>query len=256
MNKPLVSVVMPAYNAANYIANAVLSVLSQSYGHIELLIIDDASTDATRQILQPFLSDPRTHYYRLRHRVSVAATRNVGLHRLTGQYVAFIDADDIWLPNKLQRQLQTMLQWHIDFSFGDYELIDQAGKRLQKTIHGPQVVTYHRLLKTNSLPLLTVVLKRQCLHGHDFPDCPDEDYALWLTLLREGQLAERLPLVLAQYRVRPHSVSGNKFKASRWVWQLYRRQEHLSRLAASLDWCCYLAHGVVKHYLASGHRSA
>lgn len=247
MSTRLVSVIIPTYNAAAYLGAAIRSVLTQSYSALELIVVDDASDDATPKVIRQFQHDPRLIYERLTKRVSVAATRNVGLKVARGQFVAFLDADDIWLPGKLQRQITMMETQRIDFSFGYYVVVDRQGRELNRLTELPLKVSYRQLLKTNSIPLLTVVLRRQLLTVDGFPDCPDEDYALWLSLLRPGRVAIGLPWFLGQYRLHPDSVSGNKWRASRWVWMIYRQREHLSVVRSAWNWLWYVYYGLKKH---------
>ncbi|AVK63332.1 glycosyl transferase family 2 [Lactobacillus sp. CBA3606] len=248
MSEPLISVIMPVYNSANYIAAAIHSVFAQTYKNLELIIVDDGSTDGTSKIVQSFSGDVRLRYFKSANNAGVASARNIGLRNMRGAYVAFIDSDDIWLKNKLSVQLQFIEKNKIDFTYSYYEIIDSKQETLKIIDKLNFKATYSDLLKTNFIPLLTVLVKSSFLKGLSFKNVKHEDYILWLKLLRNEEMKAFLcPEMVAQYRVHGKSISSNKFKSALWVWNVYRYEEKLSLLKASKNMITYIIFGIRKH---------
>ena len=189
-NTPVVSVVMPAYNAATYLPNTVQSVLEQSFKDLELLIVDDASSDHTFEVVEKLsATDSRITYIKLDENQGVANARNVGVQHSRGEYVAFLDSDDIWLPDKLKIQLTFMQQHQVDFSYCSYEVVDDHGTKIGERKISETKLDYHEMLKGNRIGLLTVMLSRKIAQKYPFPEINHEDYACWLSIARNGTVA-------------------------------------------------------------------
>jgi teichuronic acid biosynthesis glycosyltransferase TuaG len=224
---PLVSVIMPAYNAAATIASAIDSVKRQTIEDWELLVVDDWSRDKTAQIIEDYSRlDRRIRVLRTeRNSGSPAIPRNVATRAASGRYIAFLDADDVWLPQKLERQTQAMRDANAVLCCSGYTVIDQFGQQIGSFVP-PRRAEYRELLKRNTIGCLTVVYDTKRFGKREFPHCGHEDYALWLDMLREGESALGLPEKLASYRLMPGSVSSDKLKVARFFWHIYREREN------------------------------
>lgn len=227
---PLVSIIMPCYNAEQYVAQSIESVLAQTYDNWELLITDDVSTDKSVEILTQYCTkDDRINVLVPDYHQGIARTRNMSISRAKGRFVAFLDNDDLWKPDKLEKQIAYMLENKIGFTYTSYELIDAEGRPKNKVIKTQGVIDYKKYLRNTIIGCGTVVVDRQ-LVGHISMPINDtsDDMALWLNILRQGFKAYPLKDVYQQYRVTGKSASSNKFKASRDVWHVYRENEGFS----------------------------
>ncbi|MBU7465862.1 glycosyltransferase family 2 protein [Lactiplantibacillus pentosus] len=247
MNKIEVSVILPVYNSQQFVRTAIDSVLGQSLKAFELIIVNDASTDDTEKIVHSY-DDQRIVYIRLKNNSGVATARNTGIKLARGKFIAFIDSDDFWSKEKLQRQISFMNENKINFSYSNYSLMNIRGKVIKRINNLPKKNTYQSLLKTNSIPLLTVIIDRRLIRQYGFLDIHHEDYATWLQILREtGECAILHPQITAYYRVRENSVSSNKLKSLSWTWQIYRKSEHISIVKSIYFLACNAVHGLLKH---------
>ncbi|MDO3385235.1 glycosyltransferase family 2 protein [Gilvimarinus sp. SDUM040013] len=225
----LVSIIMPAYNAGATIANAIESVVRQNFMDWQLVVVDDASADNTAEIINKYVSaDSRISYIRLNENSgSPAIARNKGLEYARGEYIAFLDADDVWLTQKLQRQLQFIDERELDLCAAGVDLINAAGQvvglRQPKT-----AVDYKSLLASNPLICSTVLCQAKHLQHHKFPVVGHEDYALWLVLSRAGVRMAVQQERLAQYRKHPGSVSANKLRVISYFWRIYSKEQGFS----------------------------
>ena len=231
----LVSIVMPAHNREEVMAESITSVLAQSFQQWELLIVDDASTDQTLSVAREFASsDTRILVIHLPENGGAANARNVGIHAARGQYLAFLDSDDLWLPNKLHDQMHFMRRNNIGFSFCRYRRFNADG-RMGPIVRISNVVGYQRLLRNNVIGCLTVMIDRTKIAPFTMTPGGYEDYFAWLQILKCGQLAWGLQEDLARYRVSTNSISGNKLRSAVLTWKTYRNLERLS-LPLAL-WC-------------------
>jgi teichuronic acid biosynthesis glycosyltransferase TuaG len=231
----LVSVVMPAHNSEGSLSESVQSVLAQTYADWELIVIDDASTDGTLALARQLASgNPRIRVLPLEQNVGVAEARNRGIGAARGQYLAFLDSDDLWLPDKLQVQIDFMRSNKAALSFAQYRRIGRDGS-LSNPVKVPRSVDYEGLLRGNSIGCLTVAIDRYLVPEVSMPKIKHEDYVTWLKILRQGHIAYGIPQDLARYRVTSSSVSSDKRQAASWTWNIYRRVEGLSLLKSA--WC-------------------
>ena len=228
---------MPSYNAEHYIAQSIESVLEQTYDHWELLITDDCSTDSTPQIARSFAqSDDRIKFELAPKHQGIASTRNLSLQRAKGQFVAFLDNDDLWTPNKLSCQVAFMLEHNYALSYSAYELMNEDGNLKNKTINTAGQINYHKYLRNTILGSGTIMINQLLTGSLTMPfNATSDDMALWCKILKDGFVAQPIEKVLMQYRVRNDSASANKLKAARDVWRVYRQQEKLSFVFAL--WC-------------------
>lgn len=224
LDRPLVSVIMPAYNAERFIEAAIRSVQNQTVTDWELLVIDDGSVDATCAIVERMAAeDRRVILLRNEANVGVARTRNRGFDLCSGSYVALLDSDDIWHREKLEKQLARHAETGADLTFTSYAIIDAAGSRIRADYLVPPTATLDRLLKENVIGCSTVMLKASVVKKHHFrTDFYHEDYVLWVQLLRSGFKAAGCTEVLVDWRYIRDSRSFNKQKAAGNRWRIYR----------------------------------
>ncbi|MGH7741333.1 MAG: glycosyltransferase family 2 protein [Candidatus Eiseniibacteriota bacterium] len=234
---PLVSVVMPARNAVRFIDQALQSLLDQTHTRWELVVVDDASSDGTAErVNQAARADRRIRLIQLARRVGPGPARNVALAEIRGDYIAFLDSDDIWLPGKLERQLRFMREHGAAFSIHGYRMIDEHGRERGRPIAVPARVDYQLLLRHTIIAPVTVLLDRERVGPLEMPDLPQhEDLVLWFRILKRGIVAHGMPEELARYRIVKTSASRDKLRSARRMWRVYRRIEGLSFSRAA--WC-------------------
>ena len=227
MMEPLVSIIMPCYNAERYVAQSIESVLAQTYQNWELLITDDGSTDKSVEIVSKYcIKDDRISILVPDEHQGIARTRNMSIARAKGKFVAFLDSDDIWYPEKLEKQVGYMLENDVAFTYSSYK------KYLRNTIIccGTVVVD-----KEKTGHFATPIIKTS------------EDMSLWLSIMKRGFDAYPVPGPLHKYRITPGSASSNKFKAACDVWRVYRKIEKLSLPTSVFNFVCYTFNAVKKH---------
>lgn len=251
-NNEMVSIITPTYNSERYIASAIRSVLNQTYTEWEMIIVDDGSTDRTLDIIQSFaIRDPRIRLIILPSNGGVSNARNTAIKHSRGRYVAFLDSDDIWLPNKLERQIRFMREKNVPFCYCQYRHFIGDLSNQGRLIRVPVAVDYRKLLKGNTIPCLTVVIDRKVIRDISMPRAEHEDYIAWLSILKKGFKAYGLMEDLARYRLSNSSISANKFRSAVWTWRIYRNVEDLSRLRSIYYFCWYLFKAVVKHVFSN-----
>lgn len=231
----LVSIVMPTYNCASFIEESVKSVLVQSYKNWELIIVDDCSKDNTKEILAPYLTKyPNIHYTCLLKNSGPAVARSEAIRQAKGDYIAFLDSDDLWLPNKLSKQISFMKQKGIAFCATGYEIISESGKSKNFALIPPEKTNYDKMLRL-SCPVgnLTIIYDRRIVGEQQVPFIKKRnDFALWLKVLHKTPVCYGMQEILAKYRLRSQSVSRNKLKLLPYHWYLYRHIENLSMLTS------------------------
>ena len=246
---PLVSVIMPCYNMERFIADTIRSVLNQTFTDWELLITDDASTDGTIATIQSLAeNDPRIHFFSIDpQQTGIAPARNHCIKNAKGRFLAFLDADDLWHPDKLQQQLQFMQNGHIGFSYTAYDLVDEGGKPLGKTIKTAGNLDYIAYLRNTIIGCSTVMIDTELVGSVFVPNFrTSEDAATWLEIMRWGFKAYALDEPLTSYRIRSHSASSNKLKAAADLWKVYRQNEKLPWFKAVFFFSCYAFNAIKK----------
>ncbi|WP_060678179.1 glycosyltransferase family 2 protein [Virgibacillus halodenitrificans] len=233
-NNPLVSVITPAYNAERFIRQTIESVLAQTYSNWEMIIVDDCSTDKTVEYINHYIkTDSRIKLFIQEKNRGSAIARNTAMNNAKGQYLAFLDSDDLWYPEKLEKQLHFMIQKNIAFSFTKYVRMTEEGVLKNTFSKTPESVGYNDLLKHCVIGCLTVMIDRNKTGHHSMVNIRTrQDYAYWLTLTKKGHLAYGLPEVLAKYRDVENSISSNKIKAAKRQWFVYRQIERLNLFAS------------------------
>lgn len=227
----LVSVIMPSYNSERHIAEAIQSVRAQTLPDWELLISDDCSTDSTREIVAGFAEeDPRVRMLPLKENAGAAAARNNSLARARGRYIAYLDSDDLWYPEKLERQISFMEERGAAFSCCSYEVVGEDGVLLGRTVRMLDKCDYMGFLTHNLLQTVGIMADSSRM-DRDLLVMPAmrrrQDAATWLQVLKAGHACHGLPDVLCAYRRVEGSLSSDKVKAARGVWRLYREVERL-----------------------------
>ena len=241
-----VSVIMPAYNCAQYIGQAIQSVQKQTVNW-ELIIVDDASTDMTKETVKPYLLDERIHYYRNECNKGVSYSRNLGVSKAAGEYVAYLDADDWWEADKLQKQLALMEEKNAVLCYTGRKLYDENGRDLQKEIQVPEKIDYKKLLYTNVIPCSSVLLKTEV--AKEFPmehDEVHEDYLAWLRIAQKYGPAYGLKEALLCYRMSLNGKSRNHLKSACMTYGMHRCMRK-NVLQAAYYTCCHLINAVRKY---------
>lgn len=240
----MISIISASYNCDSIIRDTYFSLDEQTCSDWSWFITDDSSFDQTYQVLKEIsITDSRVKVFRNNVNSGAAFSRNNSLFFIDGDFIAFIDSDDLWLPDKLEKQIKFMNDNNIDFSFTAYELIDENGNKIGKQVdtHLTGPVSYEDMLrKKATLGCSTVMLRRSAFDDISMPLIrTGQDYALWLKLLKTGVKAYPMPEVLTQYRILPNSISRNKFKKAMRQWQIYREIEKLPLLKSIECFCFY-----------------
>jgi glycosyltransferase involved in cell wall biosynthesis len=244
----LVSIVMPAYNSERFIADSIDSVLRQTYGKWELIVADDKSFDGTCSVVEQFTRrDPRIKLLTLHENNGPASARNAAIEAAGGRYIAFLDSDDLWPPDKLREQITFMAGTGCSLSYTSYIKIDEQGNYIGRAIEAPGRVDYEMMLLSNHIGCLTAVYDAAVLGKYYMPCVPrKEDYVLWLKILKKIKYAYGLKKCLAMHRIRRKSDSSNKIDTAIQQWKVYRDIEKISLIRSVRCYANYAYHGLVK----------
>ncbi len=242
MTKGLISIITPTYNCGSFIAATIDSVLAQTYENFEMIIVDDCSTDNTKDVVNKYTdTDKRIKYYCLEVNSGAAVARTEAMKLAEGEYMAFLDSDDIWTPEKLEKQLKFMKDNDYAFTSTDYEQIDEEGNSLNRVIKTVKKISYNRLLLDCPVGNSTVMYNVEKMGKFEVPNIRKRnDDALWLQMLKKEKYIYGMPETLMLYRIRKNSISGNKFKVIKYHWILYRDIEHLNVFRSAFHifyWC-------------------
>ena len=244
MSNKLVSIITPTYNCAKFIAKTIDSVLAQTYENWEMIIVDDRSEDNTKEIVEKYVQrDSRIKYHILEKNSGAAVARTTAMKIARGSYMAFLDSDDLWMPDKLELQIRWMEENGHVFSCTAYEQIDEEDKPTGKVIKTVKKTGYNRLLLDCPVGNSSVMYNVDVMGKFEVPDIRKRnDDALWLQMLKKEKYIWGMPDVLMKYRIRKNSISSNKFKVIKYHWILYRKIEHLSvfRSVFHIVWWCII----------------
>ena len=245
---PKISIITPAYNCEKYLPDAVKSVLSQTFTDWELLIIDDCSKDNTYRYMKKLAEkDKRIRIFQNKVNSGSAATRNYGVRLARGEWIAFLDGDDLWREDKLEKQLAAAERSGAEIIYCSYSMVDKDGRRLSDFLV-PERTSYSEMLEENVLGCSTVLLSRRIFSGFQFStEYYHEDYALWLQLLRLGFPAFACRDVLVDYRILNGSRSNDKLRSAKHRWLIYRKAERLSFVSSAHAFAGYIRHGIEKY---------
>lgn len=244
MREGLVSIITPTYNCGRYIGRTIDSVLAQTYENWEMIIIDDRSTDDTRAVVNEYVAkDRRIKYFLLDENSGAAVARTKAMELADGEYMAFLDSDDIWLPEKLRLQLEFMKENGYAFTCTAYEQIDEEDNSLGRIVKTVKRTDYNRLLLDCPVGNSSVMYSVMKMGKFEVPSIRKRnDDALWLQMLKKERYIMGMPEVLMRYRIRKNSISSNKLSVIKYHWILYREIEHLSvpRSMFHICWWCFL----------------
>lgn len=244
----LVSVIMAAYNAEKTIEQSINSVLNQTYPAVELLVVDDYSQDRTVKLVENIMArDNRVRLIYNKENSGVSYTRKHGLEEAKGAWIAILDSDDIWAPEKLEKQIILQKKMNADLLFTGSAFMDSDGQPIDWYLHAPSEVTYRHLLKQNVLSNSSALVRKELYEKHyAVGDGMHEDFAVWLGILKEGKKAYGVDEPLLTYRIAKSSKSGNKIKAAKMNWNTYR-YIGLNPLSAFYYECWYVVKGLMKY---------
>ena len=245
---PSVSIIMAAYNAEKTILEAITSVQKQTFPDWELLVVNDCSTDSTAKIVSGISgSDSRIHIINNTVNSGVSLTRKRGLDEARGEWIAILDSDDIWMPNKLEKQIKLANQTGGELIFTGSAFMDEGGTPLDWVLHVPETIEYNRLLMQNIVSNSSVLVKTDLYRSHYATgDGMHEDFAIWLKITRDGHTAYGIDEPLLVYRLSSSSKSGNKLKAAKMNWKTYR-YVGLNAIESSYYMCWYFMRGIQKY---------
>ena len=244
MIKDLVSIIMPTYNCGKFIEETIASIQAQTYQTWEIIIVDDCSKDNTKEIVEALvLKDCRIKYYCLEINSGAAIARTTSMKLSQGEYMAFCDSDDLWFPEKLEKQLKFMQDNNYSFSCTSYEQIDEQSKSLGRIINTITKTDYNRLLLDCPVGNSSVMYNVSKMGKFEVPNIRKRnDDALWLEMLKKEKYIWGMPDTLMKYRIRQNSISSNKLAVVKYHWILYREIEHLNvfRSAFHIGYWCFL----------------
>ena len=241
-----VSIIMAAYNAEKTISVAINSVLKQTYPNWELLVINDCSKDGTAEMVNAF-SDPRIRLLKNENNFGVSISRKRGMEEANGEWIAVLDSDDAWAPDKLEKQIRLAEETGAELIFTGSAFMDEEGNPINWQLHVPATLSYRSLLKQNLVSNSSVLVKTDLYRKHyAIGDEMHEDYAIWLGITREGKTAYGIDEPLLIYRVANTSKSSNKIKAAKMNWNTYR-YVGLNLVTACYYMCWYTVKGLLKY---------
>lgn len=246
MTNELVSIIMPSFNTAKYISESINSVLAQTYENWELLIVDDCSTDNTDDVVARF-NDPRIKYFKNDKNSGAAVSRNRALREVKGRWIAFLDSDDLWESEKLEKQIRFMEENSYAFSYTNYREINEASEPMGVRVTGPKRITKAGMYAYCWPGCLTVMYDADVVGLVQIEDIKkNNDYAMWLKACRKAN-CYLLNEDLASYRKRSGSISNHSYKALiKWHYKLFREAEHMHPVKASIRTGINLVCGVIK----------
>lgn len=248
----LVSVITPVYNAETVIGKTLESVFAQTYKNIEIVLVDDCSSDNSQLVIEKYQKEhPEIVYFRQPTNQGAGAARNKALELAKGQYVAFLDADDLWYQEKIERQIKLLNEKGGAFSYTAIEMIDDGGNIVKKKRKVKEQITYKFLLRNTMIATSTVLIDRKKLGDFRMPlRRGGQDYATWLILLRNGTIAYGINEALEQYRIgNKNSLAGKKRKSLKQVWDIQVHQEGINCFSATLNLFCFVFNAIKKYFL-------
>ena len=247
VKNPLVSVIVPIFNAEKFLKRTISSVKCQTYDNWELILVDDCSTDNSLKLINESAKlDERIKVVGLKENSGPAKTRNAGIEAAKGDFIAFLDADDVWLPEKLEKQLIFMKKHDSIFSFTGYEFADSEAKPNGTVVNIPKSIDYKHALKNTTIFTSTVMfdVSKISKEGIMMPDVKSEDTATWWKVLKQIEKADGLNESLSLYCRSQKTMSSNKLVAIKRIWHLYRNQEKLNLISSSINFVGYAFNAV------------
>lgn len=245
----MVSVIMPAYNSGRTVEESINSVLNQTYKDFEIIVVNDCSTDNTAQIVTEMVKkDKRIKFYNNPENCGVSKTRNFAISQAKGEWIAFLDSDDLWRETKLELQLELADKEGADIVYSSYSMVDINGEKKCNDFIVSPVTDFEKMLVRNEIGCLTAMVKTEVMKNYTFSgDFAHEDYVLWMSILKSGCKAAGHTSVLADYRVYPGTRSANKFRAAKNRWLIYRNNLGLSVFKSFVSLVKYMFNGLKKY---------
>jgi glycosyltransferase involved in cell wall biosynthesis len=236
MIKPLVSVIVPLFNSEKFIEKTILSVQNQTHSNWEMIIVDDCSKDNSVAIIEQYIAnDNRIKLWRLNKNSGTGIARNLAVSKAKGDYIAFLDADDLWKPIKLERQLQFLKENNFHFTFSFYDCINEDGNLLNLRVEAPKKLFYFQLFFCNFVGNLTGIYEVKYFGKIAISSIRKrQDWMLWLSLLKKIKTAKPVPESLAFYRIRNNSLSASKIDLLRHNFNVYRSYHQFNVLTSLL----------------------
>lgn len=250
-NNETVSVITPVYNVAKVIEKTLNSMLMQDYKNLEIVLVDDCSKDNSAEIIKRYLDKyPNIVYHKQVKNGGAAVARNTALNIAKGRYVAFLDSDDLWCDGKISKQLSFMKENDAAISCTAMDCIDEEDNSLNSVREVHKIISYKFLLHNTMIATSTVMIDRNKTGNFQMPlRRGGQDYATWLMLMRNGTICYGLNEVLSHYRVMNNSLSSNKWKSIRQVWEIQTQDEKINKMAVAINVCFFIVNGFIKHFI-------
>lgn len=251
MIEGMVSVISPVYKVEKYIETTIMSVMNQTYNNIEYILVDDCSPDKSAKIILSMAKKhPQIRYHKLSSNSGAAVARNKGIELAEGQFIAFLDSDDCWKPEKLEKEVALAKEKKADFVFTAIEMIDEEGNVVKGKRKVKEVIDYKFLLTNTMIATSSVLIDISKVGKFEMPLVRSgQDYATWLMLLRNGRKAYGIDEALTQYRRTEGSLSSKKTKNWKKVWNAQVNNEGIKPVAAYWHCFCYALNAVKKYFL-------
>lgn len=248
-NNYMTSVITPFYKSIDFVSHAIDSVIAQTHDNWEMIIVDDCSPDDQCLIFDNYLkNERRIKLIRLDQNMGQAVARNTAIKHASGRYIAFLDSDDMWKPDKLEKQIKFMQENNLAFTYSSYDIIDEKNNKMGTFLTKP-CIDYTSMLKTCSVGCLTAIYDTHML-GKIYMDTKfrrQEDYILWLNILKKIKTTKGILEPLAYYRISNNTVSSNKLKSAMSQWNVYRKIENLGFLDSLYYFANYSINGFMKY---------
>ena len=246
--KDLVSIVVPVYNAERFLDDTINSVLNQTYTNWELILVNDCSKDNSKKVYEKYKSDKRIIWYDQKQNGGAAIARNKGIDLSKGKYLCFLDADDLWDKEKIEKQVKFMKSNNFIFTFTGYEFANENGNPNGKKVYVPIKINYEKALKNTIIWTCTVMFDMSAFTKNDIymPNVKSEDTACWWKVLKKTNYAYGLNEILSYYRRSSGTLSSNKIEAIKRIWNLYRNQEKINIIKSIYYFVNYAVRAVLR----------
>lgn len=247
----LVSVIIPVYNSEKFLKETLNSALNQTYKNIEIIIINDCSVDNSENIIKSYCSKYKNIiYYKKSKNEGVAVARNLALDIAKGRYVAFLDSDDLWEKEKVEKQITLMKEKEASISYTAIEMIDEHQNKIKNKREVREIIDYNFLLHNTMIATSSVIVDRKKTENFKMPlRRSGQDYATWLMLLHNGNKAYGINEALVKYRIRNNSLSSNKLKSIKQVFEIQVKEEKINIIKAGYNTLLFCINALKKYYL-------
>lgn len=248
----LVSIITPVYNAERFLSETLASVFAQTYEKLEVILVDDCSTDGSVEIINSYAKQypDKVIYYRNQQNVGAGVSRNKALELAKGRYIAFLDSDDIWHEKKLSKQLKKMSDVQAPLCYTAIEMVDELGVQIKSQRDIADKCSYKDLLRNTMIATSSLIVDRYQVG--DFRMSArrgGQDYATWLNLLKNDRIAYGINEALVKYRISDNSLSSNKWKSIQQVWEIQTKEQEISKLPAFFNVCYFIGNALKKYFI-------